>query len=131
MDFAEHGTELHVTAGSRLLLDGPFPQPLVLITAGRGRVRCAGETIAELGPGDLFGELAPRRHYYATATVTAVSNMTLIAFSSRQVELMGQIEPATVASLLGTGRVPVALAATKKLALVPVAAEHRRPAAAA
>jgi hypothetical protein len=50
VDFAAHGTELHVTAGSRLLLDGPFPQPLVLITAGRGRVRCAGETIAELGP---------------------------------------------------------------------------------
>jgi len=104
VDFAAHGTELHVTAGSRLLLDGPFPQPLVLITAGRGRVRCAGETIGEMGPGDLFGELAPRRHYYATATVTAVCDLTLIVFSSRQVKLLGQVAPEAVAQLLGHGQ---------------------------
>jgi CRP-like cAMP-binding protein len=103
MDFAQHGTELHVAAGRRVLLDGPFPQALVLITAGRGRIRCAGEMIAELGPGDLFGELAPRRQAYDTATVTAVSDLTLIAFSNRQVKLMGQLEPETVADLLGHG----------------------------
>lgn len=61
MNFAEHGTELHMAAGRRVLLDGLFAQALVLITAGRGRIRCAGEIVAELGPGDLFGELAPRR----------------------------------------------------------------------
>lgn len=104
MNFAEHGTELHVAAGRRLLLDGPFSQALVLITAGRGRIRCAGETGAELGPGDLFGELAPRRQAYATATVTAVCDLTLIVFSSRQVKLLGQVAPEAVAQLLGHGQ---------------------------
>ena len=111
MNFAEHGTELHVAAGRRVLLDGPFAQALVLITAGRGRIRCAGEIVAELGPGDLFGELAPRRQAYETATVTAVCDLTLIAFSSRQVKLMGQLEPETVAGLLGQGHAPFPLTA--------------------
>jgi len=104
MDFAEHGSELRVTAGRRLLLDGSFSQALVLIAAGLGRVRCAGETVAELGPGELFGQLAPRRQPYDTATVTAISDLTLIAFSSRQVELMSRLEPETIAELLETGR---------------------------
>lgn len=103
MNFSEHGTELHVAAGGRVLLDGPFQQALVLITAGRGRVRCAGETVAELGPGDLFGELAPGRPAYEASTVTALSELTLIGFSNRQVKLMGQLEPEAVAELLGDG----------------------------
>jgi len=87
----------------RVLLDGPFAQALVLITTGRGRIRCAGEVVAELGPGDIFGELAQCRLAYETATVTAVCDLTLIAFTSRQVKLMGQVAPEAVAQLLGHG----------------------------
>ena len=112
MNFAEHGTELHVAAGRRVLLDGPFSQALVLVTAGRGRIRCAGEAGAELGPGDLFGELAPRRQAYETATVTAVCDLMLIGFSSRQVKLMGQVAPEAVAQLLGHGHGHAAFRAT-------------------
>jgi CRP-like cAMP-binding protein len=106
VDLAEYGTEMHVTAGGKLLLDGPFPQALVLITEGRGRVRHAGETIAELGPGDLFGELAPERPAYAAATVTALTDLTLVMFSSRQIKLLGRAAPEMAASLLGTGFIP-------------------------
>lgn len=106
MELAEYGTEMRVEAGSRLLLDGPFPQALVLITEGRGRVRHAGEPVDELGPGDLFGELAPHRPAYAAATVMAITDLTLVMFSSRQVELLGEAEPETAASLLGAGYIP-------------------------
>jgi CRP-like cAMP-binding protein len=118
VDLAEHGTEMHVTAGRKLLLDGPFPQALVLITSGRGRVRHAGETVAELGPGDLFGELAPQRPSYTAATVTAISDLTVIMFSSRQIKLLGKVAPELVASLLGTGHIPR-----------PVTVPSQRPAA--
>ncbi|MDX6689310.1 MAG: family transcriptional regulator, cyclic receptor protein [Solirubrobacteraceae bacterium] len=118
VDLAEHGTEMRVTAGSKLLLDGPFPQALVLIKDGRGRVRHAGETVAELGPGDLFGELAPHRPSYTAATVTAISDLTVVMFSSRQVKLLGKVAPALVASLLGTGYLPSPPPVTPHLQLV-------------
>ncbi len=103
MDVADFGTEMHVTAGTRLLLDGPFPQALVLITAGRGRVRHAGETVAELGSGDLFGELAPQNPANAAATVMAMTDLTLVMFSNRQVKMLGRAAPGLIASMLGTG----------------------------
>lgn len=109
---------MHVTAGRKLLLDGPFPQALVLITGGRGRVRHAGETVAELGPGDLFGELAPQRPSYTAATVTAISDLTVIMFSSRQIKLLGKVAPELVATLLGTRhiRTPVSVPAQRPAA---------------
>ncbi|MGH2918967.1 MAG: cyclic nucleotide-binding domain-containing protein [Solirubrobacteraceae bacterium] len=109
---------MHVAAGGKLLLDGPFPQALVVIMAGRGRVRHAGEPIAELGPGDLFGELAPQRPAYAAATVTAITDLTLVMFSSRQVKLLGKAAPETVAALLGTGYIPAPGPAPAHLSLV-------------
>jgi CRP-like cAMP-binding protein len=105
MDLAEYGTPMHVPAGRKLLLDGPFPRALVLITNGRGRVRHAGEPVGELGPGDLFGELAPQRPAYAYATVTAICDLTLVVFSSRQIDLLGQASPESLAALLGTDRI--------------------------
>lgn len=118
MDLAAYGTETHVTAGSKLLLDGPFAQALVLLTEGRGRVRHAGEAVAELGPGDLFGELAPQRPAYAADTVTAITDLTLVMFSSRQVKLLGKAAPEAVASLLGTGFIPAPRPAAAHLTLV-------------
>jgi CRP-like cAMP-binding protein len=105
VDVAEYGTQRHVPAGSKLLLGGPFPRSLVLIANGRGRVRHAGETIAELGPGDLFGELAPQRPAYAYATVTAICDLTLVVFSSRQIDRLGQASPESLAALLGTDHI--------------------------
>jgi CRP-like cAMP-binding protein len=119
MDLADHGTEMHVTAGRKLLLDGPFPQALVLIKDGRGRVRHAGETVAELGPGDLFGELAPQRPSYTAATVTAITDLTVIMFSSRQVKLLGKVAPEVAASLLGTGYIPAPVAASESYSATP------------
>jgi CRP-like cAMP-binding protein len=121
MDYAAYGTEMSVRAGGRLLVDGPFAQALVLIVDGRGRVRCAGETVAQLGPGDRFGELAPHLGAYAPATVTAVTDLTLVAFSSRQIKLMGRHDPVAAAELLGGGDLSNVLPPPSALRLVPAA----------
>jgi CRP-like cAMP-binding protein len=97
---APHAEELWVPEGRRLLLDGPLHVDLALIGAGRGLVRCAGETIAELGPGDVFGELSTRRCTYATATVLVVSALHLVAFSSRALRWLRASAPDTVDVLL-------------------------------
>ena len=99
-ELAPHASELTARAGQRLLLDGSFAQELVLVAAGRGRVRCAGEPVAELGPGDVFGALAAQRSVYPTATVSALTDMRLVMFASRDMRLLRQTVPATVAALL-------------------------------
>jgi CRP-like cAMP-binding protein len=123
VDIAPYASELTVCAGHRLLLDGPFAQELVLVAAGRGRVRCAGEPVAELGPGDVFGALAPQRAAYPAATVTAISELRLVMFSTRDIRLLRQAAPATVAALLAACALgPQQRAAIPHLALVRTAA---------
>jgi len=97
---APYAAEISIPAGRRVLLDGPFAQELALVVGGRGSVRCAGETVAELGPGDVFGTLAPPRAAYPTATVTALSAMRLITFSTRDVRHLRRAAPDTLQALL-------------------------------
>jgi CRP-like cAMP-binding protein len=97
---APHVSERVIPAGRRLLLGGPFAQELVVIAAGRGVVRCAGETVSELGPGDAFGELAETRPAYATATVTAITDLRLVVFSARAIKFLREAAPDAVAGLL-------------------------------
>jgi CRP-like cAMP-binding protein len=97
---APHASERVIPAGRRLLLDGSLTQELVFIAAGRGVVRCAGEPVAELGPGDAFGELAPERPAYATATVTAITDLRLVVFSARAIKLLREAAPDAAAGLL-------------------------------
>ena len=97
---APHASERVIPAGRRMLLDGPFAQDLVLIAGGRGVVRCAGEAVSELGPGDAFGELVPKRPAYATATVTAITDLRLIVFSTRAIRILLDGAPTAVAGLL-------------------------------
>jgi CRP-like cAMP-binding protein len=97
---APHASELWIPGGRRRLLGGPLHHELVLIASGRGIVRCAGETTAELGPGDVFGELSGRRPEYVTATVYAVTPLHLVTFSSRAVRQLRESAPETVGALL-------------------------------
>jgi CRP-like cAMP-binding protein len=122
-DIAPYASELTVPAGHRLLLDGPFAQELVLVGAGRGRVRCAGEAVAELGPGDVFGALAPQRTAYPAATVTAISDLRLVMFSTRDIRLLREVAPDTVAALLtACALAPQQRSEIPRLARVSVAA---------
>ncbi len=100
-------TEVTIPAGGRVLLDGPFAQELVLVATGRGSVRCAGETIAELGPGEAFGPLAAPRAAYPTATVTALTPLRLVTFSTREVRYLRCTAPDVLDALVAAcGQAP-------------------------
>jgi CRP/FNR family transcriptional regulator, cyclic AMP receptor protein len=107
-------SEAAIPAGGRMLLDGSFSQELVLVATGRGSVRCAGETIAELGPGDACGPLAAPRCVHATATVTALTPLRVVTFSTRDVRYLRRTAPDALAALLAAcaagppARVPAA-----------------------
>ena len=97
---AQHADEQWIPAGGRLLLGGSLNHELALIGDGRAVVRCAGETIAELGPGDVFGELSTRRPAYDTASVQAVTALHLIVFSKRSLRILRATSPGAVEALL-------------------------------
>jgi CRP/FNR family cyclic AMP-dependent transcriptional regulator len=104
--------ELWVPAGRRVLLGGSLHHALVLIGSGRGLVRCAGETIAELGPGDVFGELSTRRSAYDTATVLAATPLHLVVFSTSSVRTIRAQAPDAVDALLAACSLDAAERAT-------------------
>jgi CRP/FNR family transcriptional regulator, cyclic AMP receptor protein len=52
-----------------------------LILDGKAAVRVLGEQVAELGPGDLVGEVALRSDRLRTAAVTAETPLTLLSFT--------------------------------------------------
>jgi CRP-like cAMP-binding protein len=52
-----------------------------LLLDGKAAVLVGGQQIAELGPGDLVGEVALRSHRLRTAAVTATTPLTLLSFT--------------------------------------------------
>ena len=92
--------ELWVPAGRRLLLGGPLHCELALIAGGLGLLRCAGETLAELGPGDVFGELSTRRSAYVTASVFAATALHLVVFGTRALRIVREQAPDAVDALI-------------------------------
>jgi CRP/FNR family cyclic AMP-dependent transcriptional regulator len=52
-----------------------------LLLDGKAAVSVGGQQIAELGPGDLVGEVALRSKRLRTAAVTALTPLTLLSFT--------------------------------------------------
>jgi voltage-gated potassium channel len=61
------------SAGVRLIGEGAAGYSFFVLTDGSAEVTIEGETVAELGPGDFFGELAILGDGYRSATVTMSS----------------------------------------------------------
>lgn len=74
--------EVDVPAGKELLHEGRFAYEFMVIEEGRAEVqRSSGEHVAELGPGDFFGEVAVLENGRRNATVVAQSPMTLVVMT--------------------------------------------------
>ncbi len=97
---APHAAEQRLAAGRRVLLGGSMHYELAFIATGRGIVRCAGETVDELGPGDVFGLLSTRRAAYPVATVLAATDLQLVVFDARAIRHLREHEPEAIDALL-------------------------------
>src|SRR4029078_9328766 len=73
------------TGGSRsdadVVTQGARGDDFFVITSGKGRVTRAGREVAELGPGDYFGELSLFDPAPRNATVAALGPMSLVSLS--------------------------------------------------
>lgn len=107
---ARQTDEIDVPAGKVLAQEGDFGDEFFVIDDGTAEVRRGGERIAELGPGDFFGELALLEADRRNATVTATSPMRLIVMTRPSFRALDRSSPKVhemVASAIEERRAPV------------------------
>lgn len=68
----------NVPAGTILTREGAVGRHSYVIVSGTAAVNVRGQKVAELGPGDVFGEMAVLQNLPRTATVSALSSMHLL-----------------------------------------------------
>ena len=86
---APFAQEVSVDAGKVLVREGDFSYEFMAIEEGAAEVTRGGEHVADLGPGDFFGEMGLLEKTLRNATVTAKSPMrllTLTGWDLRRVE---------------------------------------------
>jgi CRP/FNR family transcriptional regulator, cyclic AMP receptor protein len=107
---AQQTDEIDVPAGKVLAREGDFGDEFFMIDDGTAEVTRGGERIAELGPGDFFGELALLEAERRNATVTATSPMRLIVMTRPSFRALDRSSPQVhemVASAIEARRAPV------------------------
>jgi CRP-like cAMP-binding protein len=77
---AELGTAVSTTDAD-IVGEGDRGDDFFVITSGKARVMRGGREVAELGPGDYFGELSLFDPAPRNATITAVGSMSLVSLS--------------------------------------------------
>jgi CRP/FNR family transcriptional regulator, cyclic AMP receptor protein len=90
---AQWTDEVSVPAGQELATEGQFAHEFFVIEEGSAEVRQNGERIAELGPGEFFGEIGLLETDRRTASVVATSPMQLIVMFQREFKQMEQEMP--------------------------------------
>ena len=78
---AELGVTVTVPPGRAIIHEGEPGDQFFVITRGAVEVTRAGRHVAELGPGDYFGELALFDPSPRNATVSAASDVAVVALS--------------------------------------------------
>jgi CRP/FNR family cyclic AMP-dependent transcriptional regulator len=94
--FAE---ETSVGEGETLVREGDYSYDLLIIEEGKAEVRHGDEKLAELGPGDFFGEMGVLERDRRNADVVAASPMRLISFKTYDVKRMEKNLPEAVEQL--------------------------------
>jgi CRP-like cAMP-binding protein len=85
--------EIDLPTGKHLIEQGAFPHEFFLITEGSCEVLHDGKHIADLGPGDFFGEIALVEHQRRTASVVASTPIRVVVMAAREFDAMDRELP--------------------------------------
>jgi CRP-like cAMP-binding protein len=91
--FAE---EEQVEEGTYLVREGDFSYEFMAIEEGEAEVLRDGEHVADLGPGDFFGEIGLLERDRRTATVVAKTPMRLVTLTGWDMKRMEKTMPEAV-----------------------------------
>ncbi|MBN1529140.1 MAG: cyclic nucleotide-binding domain-containing protein [Thermoleophilaceae bacterium] len=96
-EIAPFAQEVSVEAGKHLVREGDFSYELLAIEEGEAEVLREGEHVADLGPGDFFGEHGLLERDKRNATVVAKTPMRLITLTGWDFKRMERAMPEAVA----------------------------------
>jgi len=88
-----------VPEGEVVIEEGGFSRALLAIEDGTAEVTREGEHIADLGPGDVFGEAGMLDDEMRSATVTATSRLKLISLGHFEVKRLKKAAPEVYAAI--------------------------------
>ena len=88
-----------VPEGEVVVEEGGFSRELLAIEEGTAEVTRDGEHIADLGPGDIFGEAGMLDDELRSATVTATSRLKLISMGHFEVQRLRKDAPEVYARI--------------------------------
>ena len=96
-EIAPFAQEVSVEEGRHLVREGDFSYELLAIEEGQAEVLRGGEHVADLGPGDFFGEHGLLERDKRNATVVAKTPMRLITLTGWDFKRMERAMPEAVA----------------------------------
>jgi CRP-like cAMP-binding protein len=97
---AAKATEIAFEAGRMIVRQGEVGTGFFVISSGQARVIRDGKTIAELGPGQFFGELSLLDQEPRIANVVAESNVACLALASWDFEALLASQPGVALAIL-------------------------------
>ncbi len=86
--------------GKEIIKEGGFSNHFYAIEAGSAKVERAGDHVADLGDGDIFGEQGLLEHSERSATVTSTSDIRLIKIEHWELSRMKKAMPEAYADLV-------------------------------
>lgn len=93
--------EVSVPAGEELVREGDYSYDVLAIEEGTASVERHGEHIADVGPGDVVGEMGVLERSQRNATVRATSPMLLVTLTGWDVRRLRKSAPKAVEHLRG------------------------------
>jgi CRP/FNR family cyclic AMP-dependent transcriptional regulator len=94
---ATFAQEISVEAERELVREGDFSYEFMAIEEGEAEVTRHGEHVADLGPGDFFGEMGLLEKTLRNATVTAKTPMQLVTLTGWDLRRIERTVPQAVA----------------------------------
>jgi cAMP-dependent protein kinase regulator len=88
--------EVSVPEGKELVREGDYSYDVLAIEEGTARVERGGQHIADLGPGDVIGEMGVLERDQRNATVIATSSMLLMTLTSWDIRKLNKTAPGAV-----------------------------------
>src|SRR3954451_6206868 len=98
---ANLAAEVSVPAGKELVREGDYSYDVLAIEEGEAEVTRDGRHVADLGPGDVLGEMGVLEREKRTATVIARTPMLLVTLTGWDVRRLAKSAPAAVEHLRG------------------------------
>jgi CRP-like cAMP-binding protein len=91
--------EVSVSEGAVVVNEGDYSYEFFAILSGTAEVLRGGEKVAELGPGDFFGEIGVVERGLRGATVRATSGMRLLTLTSWDLKRLEKDAPGAIEAI--------------------------------